>query len=127
MCRISILESNRRIVICVTFQPAPSVYLCNMSKFSSIVQSPTPTLVDFYATWCGPCKTMHPILDDLKADLGESIRILKIDVDKNPAIADQFKIRGVPTLMLFKNGEVLWRESGAFPKQVLKSKLHAFL
>jgi thioredoxin 1 len=98
-----------------------------MSKFSSIVQSPTPTLVDFYATWCGPCKTMHPILDDLKADLGSSIRILKIDVDKNPAIADQFKIRGVPTLMLFKNGEVLWRESGAFPKQVLKGKLQAFL
>lgn len=114
-------------MIFVTQQLLSNIYLCDMSKFSSIVQSETPTLVDFYATWCGPCKTMHPILDDLKADLGESIRILKIDVDKNPAIADQFKIRGVPTLMLFKKGEVIWRESGAFPKQVLKGKIQPHL
>ena len=94
-----------------------------MGKFKDIVASETPTLVDFYATWCGPCKTMHPVLDSLKKDMGEKIRILKIDVDKNPAIADIYKIRGVPTFMLFKKGEVLWRESGAFPLQTLKSKI----
>ncbi|MEY4287876.1 MAG: hypothetical protein RL511_1966 [Bacteroidota bacterium] len=98
-----------------------------MGKFKEIISAPTPTLVDFFATWCGPCQTMSPILDELKKVYGEKIRIIKIDVDKNPAIADQFKIRGVPTLILFKEGKILWRESGAFPLSVLKSKIGAFL
>ena len=98
-----------------------------MGKFKDIVASDVPTLVDFHATWCGPCKTMHPILDQLKKEMGEKIRILKIDVDKNPAIADQFQVRGVPTFMLFKKGEKLWRESGAFPLQTLKGKISKFL
>ena len=94
-----------------------------MGKFKEIIKSEIPTLVDFYATWCGPCKTMHPILDQLKADMGSKIRILKIDVDKNPAVADQFKVRGVPTFVLFKNGEVLWRQSGAMDLSLLKSQI----
>jgi thioredoxin 1 len=94
-----------------------------MGKFNEIVKSSVPTLVDFYATWCGPCKAMHPILDQLKNEMGEQVRILKIDVDKNPAIADKFKIRGVPTFMLFKNGEVVWRQSGGMDVQTLKSKI----
>jgi thioredoxin 1 len=98
-----------------------------MGKFKEIISAPTPTLVDFFATWCGPCQTMSPVLDELKKVYGEKIRIIKIDVDKNPAIADQFKIRGVPTLILFKEGKILWRESGAFPLSVLKSKIGAFL
>jgi len=86
-----------------------------MSKFNEIIKSETLTLVDFYATWCGPCKTLHPILDELKKHFGDKIRILKIDVDNNQQIADQLKIRGVPTLMLFKSGEKLWRESSVIP------------
>ena len=86
-----------------------------MSKFNELIKSDIPTLVDFYATWCGPCQTMHPILDGLKKHFGEKIRILKIDVDKNQEIAEKLKIRGVPTLILFKSGEKLWRESGAYP------------
>ena len=94
-----------------------------MGKFNEIIKSDTPTLVDFYATWCGPCKTMHPILDQLKNDMGTQIRILKIDVDKNPAVADQFKVKGVPTFVLFKSGEVLWRQSGAMELSVLKNQI----
>ena len=77
-----------------------------MSKFNDIIKNDKPTLVDFYATWCGPCKMMHPILDDLKEHFGEKINVLKIDVDKNQQLAEQLKIRGVPTLILFKSGEI---------------------
>lgn len=98
-----------------------------MGKFNDIISAPTPTLVDFFATWCGPCQAMSPILDDLKKVYGDQLRIIKIDVDKNPAIADQYKIRGVPTLMLFKQGKMLWRESGTFPLKVLQQKIGAHL
>lgn len=98
-----------------------------MSNFNQIIQSDTPTLVDFYATWCGPCKTMHPILDQLKEKYGEKIRILKIDVDKNQAVAAQFRVQGVPTFVLFKSGNKLWRESGAFPFSKLESKIKPYL
>lgn len=94
-----------------------------MGKFADIVKSDIPTLVDFYATWCGPCKVMNPILDQLKAEMGNKVRILKIDVDKNPAVADQFKIRGVPTFILFKSGEIQWRQSGGMDFQTLKRRL----
>ncbi len=94
-----------------------------MGNFSEIVRSEKPTLVDFYATWCGPCRAMHPVLDTLKDELGDQIRILKIDVDKNQEVAEKFKIRGVPTFVLFKNGEILWRQSGGMDLSTLKGKI----
>ena len=94
-----------------------------MSKFQEIVQSETPTLVDFFATWCGPCQAMSPILDQLKEKMGDQVRVLKIDVDKNQDVAAKFKVRGVPTFVLFQNGEILWRQSGGMELQTLHQKI----
>lgn len=94
-----------------------------MSKFQEIVQSETPTLVDFFATWCGPCQAMSPILDQLKDIMGEKVRILKIDVDKNQDVAAKFKVRGVPTFVLFQSGEILWRQSGGMELSTLQQKI----
>lgn len=94
-----------------------------MSSFKEIVKSEIPTLVDFFATWCGPCTAMSPVLDQLKEKMGDKIRILKIDVDKNTDITDKFKVRGVPTFVLFQNGEILWRQSGGMDLGTLHQKI----
>lgn len=90
-----------------------------MSTFNDIIQSETPVLVDFFATWCGPCQTLAPILKDVKDKLGDRISIIKIDVDKNQQIASQYQVRGVPTMILFQNGKQLWRQSGVLSRSDL--------
>lgn len=94
-----------------------------MEKFNEMINGEQLALVDFFATWCGPCKMMHPILEQLKEKMGDDIRILKVDVDKNEALSMQYRIQSVPTLMLFKKGEMLWRQSGAMSLNDLMQKI----
>ena len=89
-------------------------------SFSEIIKSDTLTLVDFSAEWCGPCKMMKPILEQVHTAMGDEVRILKVDVDKNPKAAQVFQIKGVPTLALFKKGEIVWRQSGVVPASLLQ-------
>ncbi|MDJ1469189.1 thioredoxin [Cytophagaceae bacterium NT2B1] len=98
----------------------------NCMSFQEIINAETPVLVDFYATWCGPCKVQAPILEDLSKRVGDQARILKIDVDKNPAVANKYGIQGVPTLMIFKQGKVVWRQSGVMQSNQLQKVLQQF-
>lgn len=86
-------------------------------NFNSLINDSKPVLIDFHALWCGPCKVQSPILKEVASELGEKVRVIKIDVDQNPDLASNYQIRGVPTLMIFKNGEVKYRQSGLHTKQ----------
>jgi thioredoxin 1 len=94
-------------------------------SFNNIIQSEKPVLVDFWATWCGPCRAMAPVLQELKAEMGDRVRIVKIDVDKNTDLAVQMKVMGVPTFMLYKNGILVWSEAGTFTKETLKKHIES--
>jgi len=96
------------------------------NSFSEIINSSTPTLVDFYADWCGPCKTMAPMLENLKQKIGDQAKIIKINVDKNEKLSAVYNIRSIPTLLLFKEGKVVWRESGVVPVQMLEETILKF-
>lgn len=94
-----------------------------MNDFNELINSSKPTLVDFFATWCGPCKMQSPILDELKNKVGDAANIVKVDVDRNPDIAAKYQIRSVPTIIIFKNGEPQWRASGLQQLEVLEDKI----
>ena len=98
-----------------------------MENFEEIIKSKTPTLVDFYATWCGPCKMMSPLSEQVSKDVGNSARILKIDIDTNRNVATQYGIRSVPTLILFKEGKQVWRQSGVPPKNLIVESVNNFV
>ncbi|MBP6399204.1 MAG: thioredoxin [Saprospiraceae bacterium] len=92
-------------------------------KFSDIINSDTPVLIDFYADWCAPCRTLSPIIQEVKNEMGENIKIVKIDVDKNESLAQRLQVMSIPTVAIFRNGKMEWRAAGVQPKQVLISKI----
>jgi len=98
-----------------------------METFQQIINGDKPVLVDFYATWCGPCKTMSPIVESVGKELKGQIRVLKVDIDKNNAVATSFQIQSVPTFMVFKNGKILWKQVGGIDKMTLLGQIRAFL
>jgi len=96
-------------------------------RFSTIIDSETPVLIDFYADWCGPCKMLAPILKQVKDELGNQVKIIKIDVDKNQPLAAKYQVKGVPTMLLFKNGSQQWRQSGVLQKDDLLRIIKSYL
>jgi thioredoxin 1 len=97
------------------------------SSFNNIINENLPVLVDFHADWCGPCKMLAPILKEVKHELKDTIKIVKIDVDKNQVIASKYQVRGVPTMILFKNGNQLWRQSGVVQKNEILNTIKQYL
>ncbi|NAY92419.1 thioredoxin [Muricauda sp. JGD-17] len=96
------------------------------ANFSDLINTDQLVLIDFYADWCGPCKMLAPILKEVKAHMGNTVKIVKIDVDKNQTLAQKYQVRGVPTLILFKNGKQLWRQSGVLQKSGLVQVIESF-
>lgn len=101
--------------------------MAEKETFRSVISGNQPVLVDFTASWCGPCKMLSPILDQLHANMGDSLRIIKIDVDKNNALATELQVSGVPTLILYKNGVPVWRQSGVVPLHTLQQIIQSHI
>jgi thioredoxin 1 len=97
-----------------------------MGNFNDIISGNTPVLVDFYAEWCGPCKMMPPVLQEVKNQLGDKVHVIKIDIDKNPQVSEVYRIQAVPTVMIFQNGKAVWRQSGVVPAKDLIGILEKF-
>lgn len=96
------------------------------AKLSEIINDNQPVLIDFFATWCGPCKALHPILQDVAKSIGDRVRIIKVDIDKNPAIANKYVVKSVPTLMLFNQGKQVWRQSGVVPGTTIINEIEKY-
>jgi thioredoxin 1 len=96
-------------------------------SFSDVINGETPVLVDFFAEWCAPCKMMAPILQDLKSAMGDRLTVIKVDTDRNPQVAAKYQIRGVPTMILFHQGNILWQQAGVVPLHQLKSIIESKL
>ncbi|WP_027419535.1 thioredoxin [Crocinitomix catalasitica] len=92
-----------------------------MSKFQDLINSDQPVLIDFFATWCGPCQTLAPIIKDVKKNFGDDLKVLKVDIDKNQSLASKLQIKGVPTMILYQNGKQVWRQSGVVPASQLEA------
>jgi thioredoxin 1 len=95
-----------------------------MSDFNEIINSEKPTLVDFFATWCGPCQMLSPILEEVSSEVGDTAKVLKVDIEKNMDFARQYNVRSVPTLIIFKEGKEVWRKSGLTEKNVLVESIN---
>lgn len=98
-----------------------------MNDFKEIISGSKPTLVDFFATWCGPCKMQSPVLEQVKQEVGDDANVIKIDVDRNPELSALYRVQSVPTLMIFKNGESVWRASGLHQRDQLVEKIREFV
>lgn len=98
-----------------------------MSEFNELIAGTKPVLVDFYATWCGPCKMQGPVLDDVKHRMGDDVVIVKVDVDRNREVAAAYRVQSIPTLMIFRGGEMLWRGTGLHQADVLVERLRQYL
>jgi thioredoxin 1 len=98
-----------------------------MNNFNELINSTKPTLVDFYADWCGPCKVLSPIIEQTKSDLGEGATVLKVNIDNNVDVARKYQIRSIPTLVLFKDGDVVWRQSGVPPKEMIVESVKKYI
>lgn len=94
-----------------------------MNEFTQLINENKPTLVDFFATWCGPCKMQAPILEEVKNRVGDKANVIKVDIDKNPELANHFSVRSVPTIIMFKNGEAVWRAVGVQSAEILEQKI----
>jgi len=97
------------------------------ASFQELINGDKPVVVDFFAEWCGPCKAMKPILEDFKKSIGDKAVVLKVDVDRNPAVANAYRVQGVPTLAIFKSGNIVWRRSGVIAGAQLREALDPFL
>jgi thioredoxin 1 len=101
--------------------------MAQQPSFNEVIQSETPVLVDFSAEWCGPCKMLAPVLSEVKKRVGDKVKIIKIDIDKNPKLAASFKVQSVPTMIVFQNGEAKWRQSGLMTAVALEGVLEQFM